>query len=124
MALLKVDQSFSTRYLNEGFSGGEKKRMEILQLAMLEPIIAVLDETDSGLDVDSLKIVAEGVNALKGPAMGVVLITHYQRILKFIKPDKVHILIDGKVVKSGGHELAEQIENKGYDFVREEIAVQ
>ncbi|MBI2546174.1 Fe-S cluster assembly ATPase SufC [Candidatus Woesearchaeota archaeon] len=123
MAQLKIEQNFSMRYLNEGFSGGEKKRMEILQLAILHPEIAILDETDSGLDIDSLKTVAEGINTLRGPEMGVMLITHYQRILKYIKPDRVHVLIDGKIVISGGHELAEQIENKGYDFVREQIRV-
>ncbi len=123
MHALKIETSFSTRYVNEGFSGGEKKRMEILQLAMLQPEIAILDETDSGLDIDSLKIVAEGINALKSPGIGFMLITHYQRILKYIKPDKVHVLIDGRIVKSGGHELSEQIENKGYDFVREQIKV-
>jgi len=109
------------RYLNEGFSGGEKKRMEILQMAVLEPAIAVLDETDSGLDIDALRTVAEGVNALKGPEHGVVLITHYQRILNYVVPDKVHIVMDGKIVKSGGKELAMQVEEKGYDWVRPKI---
>jgi len=123
MSALKIDTLFSTRYLNEGFSGGEKKRMEILQLAILHPEIAILDETDSGLDVDSLKVVAQGINALRGPDVGIVLITHYQRILKYITPDKVHVMIDGNIVKSGTHELAEQIENKGYDFVREHVKI-
>jgi Fe-S cluster assembly ATP-binding protein len=117
MKLLKVDKSFALRYLNEGFSGGEKKRMEILQMAMLQPNIGILDETDSGLDVDALRTVAEGVNSLKGPELGVLLITHYQRILNYITPDKVHIVMDGKVVKSGGKELALEVENKGYEWV-------
>src|SRR5213596_589341 len=101
LKLLDMDESFATRYLNEGFSGGEKKRCEILQLAIIQPKIAVLDETDSGLDIDSVKIVAEGVNKLVGPEMGVMIITHYQRILRYIKPDHVHILLDGRMVKSG-----------------------
>ena len=121
MAMLKMDRKFALRYLNEGFSGGEKKRMEILQMAVLEPAIAVLDETDSGLDIDALRTVAEGVNALKGPEHGVVLITHYQRILNYVVPDKVHIVMDGKIVKSGGKELAMQVEEKGYDWVRPKI---
>src|SRR3989338_7712458 len=104
----------SLRYLNEGFSGGEKKKAEILQMAVLQPTIGILDETDSGLDVDSLKIVANGVNKLKGPDMGILLITHYQRILNYIIPDKVHIVVDGKIVKSGGKELALDVEEKGY----------
>ncbi len=120
LKLLDMDESFATRYLNDGFSGGEKKRCEILQLAVLQPKIAVLDETDSGLDIDSVKIVAEGVNRLVGPEMGVVIITHYQRILRYIKPDFVHILLDGRMVKSGGAELAEALEEKGYDWVKKE----
>jgi len=123
MSALKINPSFSTRYINEGFSGGEKKRMEILQLAILLPEIAILDETDSGLDIDSLKVVAQGINALRSPDVGIVLITHYQRILKYITPDKVHVMIDGKIVKSGSHELAEHIENKGYDLVREHVKI-
>ncbi len=119
--LLDMDDSFSTRYLNDGFSGGEKKRCEILQLAILQPKIAVLDETDSGLDIDSVKIVAEGVNKLVGPHMGVMIITHYQRILRYIRPDHVHILLDGRIVKSGGPELAEALEEKGYDWVKKEV---
>ncbi len=119
--LLDMDDSFSTRYLNDGFSGGEKKRCEILQLAILQPKIAVLDETDSGLDIDSVKIVAEGVNKLVGPHMGVMIITHYQRILRYIKPDHVHILLDGRMVKSGGPELAMTLEEKGYDWVKKEV---
>ena len=106
MALLKMDDSFATRYFNEGFSGGEKKRAEILQMALLEPKMAVLDETDSGLDIDALKVVSEGVNNLSGPNVGMLLITHYQRLLNFIKPDFVHIMMDGRVVESGGPELA------------------
>ena len=120
LKLLDMDESFATRYLNEGFSGGEKKRCEILQLAIIQPKIAVLDETDSGLDIDSVKIVAEGVNKLVGPEMGVMIITHYQRILRYIKPDYVHILLDGRMVKSGGPELAEALEAKGYDWVKKE----
>jgi Fe-S cluster assembly ATP-binding protein len=121
LKLLDMDDSFATRYLNEGFSGGEKKRCEILQLAVLQPKIAVLDETDSGLDIDSVKIVAEGVNKLVGPEMGVMIITHYQRILRYIKPNHVHILLDGRMVKSGGPELADVLEAKGYDWVKKEV---
>ncbi len=121
LKLLEMDESFATRYLNDGFSGGEKKRCEILQLAILHPKIAVLDETDSGLDIDSVKIVAEGVNKLVGPDMGVVIITHYQRILRYIKPDHVHILLDGRIVKSDGPELAETLEEKGYDWVKKQV---
>ncbi len=121
LKLLDMDDSFSTRYLNDGFSGGEKKRCEILQLAILQPKIAVLDETDSGLDIDSVKIVAEGVSKLVGPHMGVMIITHYQRILRYIRPDHVHILLDGRMVKSGGPELAETLEEKGYDWVKKEV---
>jgi len=120
LKLLEMDESFATRYLNDGFSGGEKKRCEILQLAILQPKIAVLDETDSGLDIDSVKIVAEGVDKLVGPEMGVMIITHYQRILRYITPDYVHILLDGRIVKSGGPELAEALEEKGYDWVKKE----
>ncbi|MEM3404674.1 MAG: Fe-S cluster assembly ATPase SufC, partial [Nitrososphaeria archaeon] len=116
---LKVDESFAERYLNEGFSGGEKKKCEILQLAVLKPKIALLDETDSGLDIDALKIVAEGVNTLLGPDMGVLLITHYNRILKYIKPRFVHIMINGRIVKSGGEELATLLEEKGYDWLKQ-----
>jgi Fe-S cluster assembly ATP-binding protein len=119
MALLKMDDSFAGRYINDGFSGGEKKRAEILQLAVLRPEIAVLDETDSGLDIDALRVVAEGVNALAGPDLGVLLITHYQRILNYIKPHHVHVLVDGRIVKSGGPELAHELEAQGYDWVRE-----
>ncbi len=119
MDLLKMDHAFAGRYLNDGFSGGEKKRAEILQMATLEPEIAILDETDSGLDIDALRIVAEGVNALLGPKMGVLLITHYQRLLNYIKPDYVHVMFDGRIVESGGPELALQLEAQGYDWVRE-----
>jgi Fe-S cluster assembly ATP-binding protein len=119
MDLLKMDHSFAGRYLNEGFSGGEKKRAEILQMATLRPEIAILDETDSGLDIDALRIVADGVNALKGPDLGVLVITHYQRILNYIKPDYVHIMLGGRIVESGGSELALHLEENGYDWVRE-----
>ena len=115
MKVLKVDQDFARRYVNDGFSGGEKKRAEMLQMAMLEPSLAVLDETDSGLDIDALRTVAEGVNALMNPEMGLLLITHYQRLLNYIKPQFVHVLVEGRIVKSGGPELAEQLEATGYD---------
>jgi len=111
-----------SRYLNEGFSGGEKKRAEILQMAMLKPEIAVLDETDSGLDIDALRIVADGVNALSGPDLGSLIITHYTRILNYVRPDHVHIMLDGRIVREGGPELADELEEKGYDFVREGVA--
>jgi Fe-S cluster assembly ATP-binding protein len=119
MELLKVPQEFAGRYLNEGFSGGEKKRAEILQMAALEPEIAILDETDSGLDIDALRIVSEGVNALSGPDLGVLIITHYQRILNYIKPQFVHIMLDGRIVESGGPDLAEHLEERGYGWLRE-----
>ncbi|HSJ59064.1 MAG TPA: Fe-S cluster assembly ATPase SufC [Anaerolineae bacterium] len=122
MAMLQMDESFARRYLNEGFSGGEKKRMEILQMAMLQPQIAILDETDSGLDIDALRIVAEGVNQLSGPDLGVLVITHYQRILDYVKPDHVHILLNGRIVMSGGPELAVELEQRGYDWVKAETA--
>ena len=115
MDLLKVDQDFARRYVNDGFSGGEKKRAEMLQMAMLEPSMAVLDETDSGLDIDALRTVAEGVNALMNPEMGLLLITHYQRLLNYIKPQFVHVVVEGRIVKSGGPELAEELEATGYD---------
>jgi Fe-S cluster assembly ATP-binding protein len=118
MALLHMDESFAGRYLNDGFSGGEKKRAEILQMAILKPEIAIMDETDSGLDIDALRIVSEGVNALSGPEMGVLVITHYQRILNYIRPHKVHVMLDGRITMSGGPELALQLEEKGYDWVR------
>jgi Fe-S cluster assembly ATP-binding protein len=122
MQLTEVPREFSSRYLNEGFSGGEKKRMEILQLALQTPSLAVLDETDSGLDIDALRIVAHGVNTLKGPDMGVLIITHYQRILHLVKPDVVHVLYQGRIVKEGGPELVEFIETNGYASIREEVA--
>jgi Fe-S cluster assembly ATP-binding protein len=114
MALLKMDESFATRYVNEGFSGGEKKRLEMLQMAVLEPEMAILDETDSGLDIDALRIVAEGVNAMLNPNMGVLLITHYQRLLNYIQPDFVHVLAAGRIVTSGGKDLALRLEEEGY----------
>ena len=119
MEFLKIDESFSGRYLNEGFSGGEKKRNEILQMAVLQPKLAVLDETDSGLDIDALQIVARGVNELLPEDSSVLVITHYQRILRYIKPDFVHVMIDGRIVESGGGELAEKLEEKGYDWLKE-----
>ena len=119
MDLLKMDHSFAGRYLNDGFSGGEKKRAEILQMAALKPEIAILDETDSGLDIDALRIVSEGVNALTGPDLGVLVITHYQRLLNYIKPQFVHIMYGGRIVESGGPDLALQLEEQGYDWVRE-----
>lgn len=115
--LLKVPDDMIRRYLNEGFSGGEKKKVEILQLGILRPKLAILDETDSGLDVDALRTVAEGINALAGPEMGILLITHYNRILHYIKPDAVHVLIDGRAVRSGGADLADEIETRGYDWL-------
>jgi len=121
MEYLKMDPSFAGRYLNEGFSGGEKKRAEILQMATLTPHIAILDETDSGLDIDALRVVSEGVNALRGPELGVLVITHYQRILNYIKPDVVHVMMDGRIVESGGPELALHLEEHGYDWVREKM---
>ena len=120
MALLRMDEAVATRYLNDGFSGGEKKRAEILQMAVLKPEIAILDETDSGLDIDALRVVADGVNALAGPDMGVLIITHYQRILDYIKPHFVHVMVDGRIQISGGPELALQLESRGYDWVREQ----
>lgn len=119
MEHLKMDSAFAGRYLNEGFSGGEKKRAEILQMAMLKPEIAILDETDSGLDIDALRIVSEGVNALRGPEMGTLVITHYQRILNYIKPDFVHVMFNGRIVESGGADLALHLEEHGYEWVRE-----
>jgi len=114
MELLKIDRSMTSRYLNDGFSGGEKKRVEILQMAVLKPQLAILDETDSGLDIDALRVVAGGVNALAGPDLGVLVITHYQRILDYVRPDFVHILVDGRIVRSGGPELAHELEAAGY----------
>jgi len=121
MDMLGMDPSFARRYLNEGFSGGEKKRAEILQLALLKPKFAILDETDSGLDIDAVRSVAEGVKRLVGPNLGVLIITHYQRILDYIEPEQVHVFFDGRVVVSGGPELAMELEDKGYDWVREQF---
>ncbi len=123
MKLLDMDPSFAGRYLNEGFSGGEKKRAEILQMAVLNPTVAILDETDSGLDIDALKIVANGVNTLMNPDMGILVITHYQRLLNYIKPDVTHVMLDGRIVMTGGPELAEELEVKGYDWVRQQVGL-
>jgi Fe-S cluster assembly ATP-binding protein len=117
MKVLDMDDKFMKRYLNEGFSGGEKKRNEILQMMMLEPEFAVMDETDSGLDIDALRIVSHGVNQLRGPGLGILIITHYERILRYINPDFIHILVDGKIVKSGGSDLAAHLEEHGYDWI-------
>jgi Fe-S cluster assembly ATP-binding protein len=122
MDMLKIDRKFTSRSVNEGFSGGEKKRCEILQMAMLEPKIALMDETDSGLDIDALRIVSEGVNTLKGGDLGILLITHYQRLLNYIVPDYVHVMYDGRIVKSGDKSLALELEAKGYDWVKTELA--
>ena len=119
MEILKMDQAFAGRYLNEGFSGGEKKRAEILQMATLKPEIAILDETDSGLDIDALRVVSDGVNALTGPDLGMLVITHYQRLLNYIKPHFVHVMMGGRIVESGGPDLALSLEEHGYDWIRE-----
>ena len=121
MELMNIPKEFSGRYLNDGFSGGEKKRMEILQLAMFRPQLAVLDETDSGLDIDALRTVANGVNTLAGPDLGALIITHYQRILHLVEPSFVHVIYDGRIVKQGGAELVEQLEEKGYGWIRDEV---
>lgn len=121
MKIMQMDPKFAERYLNEGFSGGEKKRNEILQMLMLEPKLAIMDETDSGLDIDALQVVAKGVNELRGPDFSAVIITHYQRILRYIEPDHVHVMLDGRIVTSGGKELALTLEDKGYDWVRQEF---
>ena len=121
MKLLKMDPSFAARYVNDGLSGGEKKRAEVLQMALLQPRIAVMDETDSGLDIDALRTVAEGVNAIHTPEMGILVITHYQRLLNYIRPEFVHVLVDGRVVKSGGYELVEQLEAQGYDPIIRDV---
>jgi Fe-S cluster assembly ATP-binding protein len=121
MELTEVPRDFASRYLNDGFSGGEKKRMEILQLALQTPQLAVLDETDSGLDIDALRVVANGVNALKGPDLGVLIITHYQRILHLVQPDFVHVMYQGRIVKEGGPELVEELESRGYGWIRDEV---
>ncbi len=121
MDLANIPQDFSSRYLNDGFSGGEKKRMELLQLALLKPQIAVLDETDSGLDIDALRTVADGINKFTGPDMGALVITHYQRLLHMVKPDMVHVMYDGRIVKEGGAELVDQLEAEGYGWIKEEV---
>jgi Fe-S cluster assembly ATP-binding protein len=125
MAMLEMDPTFALRSVNDGFSGGEKKRNEILQLAMLEPSLAVMDETDSGLDIDALKIVTAGINKIKAerPETSVLLITHYQRMLNYITPDRVHVMVDGRIIRSGGAELALELEERGYEWVREEVNV-
>ncbi len=122
MDLLKIDRKFTSRSVNDGFSGGEKKRCEILQMAMLAPKFALMDETDSGLDIDALRIVADGVNTMRGPDLGVLLITHYQRLLDYIVPDHVHVMYDGRIVKSGDKSLALELEAKGYDWIKKELA--
>ncbi len=124
MALLRMDEGFASRYVNEGFSGGEKKRLEMLQMAVLEPEMAILDETDSGLDIDALRIVAEGVNAMLNPNLGVLLITHYQRLLNYIQPDVVHVLAQGRIVKSGGKDLALRLEEEGYGPILREAGLE
>jgi Fe-S cluster assembly ATP-binding protein len=123
MAALGVDEAFARRYLNDGFSGGEKKRIEILQMSMLKPSMAIMDETDSGLDIDALKVVSQGVNTLAelNPDMGVLVITHYQRLLNYIKPNRVSVMMEGRIVREGGPELALELEERGYDFIREEV---
>jgi Fe-S cluster assembly ATP-binding protein len=121
MQIMHMDPKFAERYLNEGFSGGEKKRNEILQMLMLDPKLAIMDETDSGLDIDALQVVARGVNELRSPEFSAVVITHYQRIMRYIEPDHVHVMLDGRIVTSGGKELAEALEDKGYDWVRQEF---
>ncbi len=118
MDLLDIDESFAERYLNDGFSGGEKKRTEILQMAVLEPEIAVLDEVDSGLDIDALEVVADGITALRGQDLGILLITHYQRILDYVEPDRVHVMVDGRIAEEGGKELAHRLEDEGYDRLK------
>jgi len=123
MQLMQMDESFLARGVNEGFSGGEKKRNEILQMAVLEPKLAVLDETDSGLDIDALRVVANGVNSLRGPGRSIVLVTHYQRLLDYIEPDFVHVLSDGRILKTGDKQLALELEKRGYDWVRQEAQV-
>jgi len=124
MQELEMDPQFMHRYLNEGFSGGEKKRNEILQMKMLEPKLCILDEIDSGLDIDALKVVAAGVNSMRSPERGFLIITHYQRLLNYIRPDYVHVMMQGRIVKSGGHELAERLEREGYDWVKEELGIE
>jgi Fe-S cluster assembly ATP-binding protein len=124
MELLQMDNGFAGRYLNDGFSGGEKKRTEVLQMAILEPQMAILDETDSGLDIDALRVVSDGINALKGPNLGILVITHYQRILNYINPDFVHVMIDGQIIESGGPDLALYLEENGYEDLRKKYKVE
>lgn len=124
MAILEMDEEMAERYLNEGFSGGEKKRNEILQLLMIEPTIAILDEIDSGLDIDALKVVSKGINEMRGEGFGCLIITHYQRLLNYIEPDHVHVMMQGKVVKSGGSELAKRLEGEGYDWIKQELGIE
>ena len=123
LALLRMDEAFATRYVNDGFSGGEKKRLEILQMAVLHPRMAMLDEPDSGLDIDAVRIVSEGVNAVRGESIGILLITHYQRILNYVQPEFVHVMMGGRIVQSGGPELAHELEAKGYDWLREDLGL-
>lgn len=123
MKVLKMDAAFANRYLNEGFSGGEKKRLEILQMALLQPVVAILDETDSGLDIDALRIVADGINRLASPDRGILMITHYQRLLDYVKPQFVHVLSGGRIVRSGGADLALELENKGYEWITGPMAL-
>ncbi|MBI5631359.1 MAG: Fe-S cluster assembly ATPase SufC [Elusimicrobia bacterium] len=123
MSLLEMDEKFATRYVNDGFSGGEKKRLEILQMACLAPALAVLDETDSGLDIDALRIVANGINKSSGPQNAILLVTHYQRILRYVKPHFVHVFMEGRIVQSGGPELAEELEKKGYEWLQGKAAL-
>jgi Fe-S cluster assembly ATP-binding protein len=124
MAVLKMDEAFARRYVNEGFSGGEKKRAEILQMSLLRPAMAVMDETDSGLDIDALRTVSDGINTLRNDEMGILLITHYQRILNYVQPDHVHVLYKGRIVRSGSRELASELEAKGYDWITNEVDAQ
>lgn len=124
MELLDMSEEMAERYVNEGFSGGEKKRNEILQLLMIEPTIAILDEIDSGLDIDALKVVSRGINAMRGEGFGCLIITHYQRLLNYIEPDFVHVMMQGKVVKNGGPELAKRLENEGYDWIKQELGIE
>lgn len=124
MKQLNIDATFAERYLNEGFSGGEKKRNEILQMAILEPRIAILDEIDSGLDIDALKVVSESVNSLRSENIGFLIITHYQRLLQYVVPDYVHVMMQGRIVRSGGRELAEQLEAQGYDWLKQELGIE
>lgn len=124
MDTLEMDKNMAQRYLNEGFSGGEKKRNEILQLMMIQPAIAILDEIDSGLDIDALKVVAKGINEMRNDSFGCLIITHYQRLLNYITPDKVHVMMQGRVVKSGGPELSQRLEEEGYDWIKQELGIE